>query len=511
MGKKKNKKEHKREKREQEAAAIEARRSRTPRAPPHDARGGDRHPLATLVAAGVTWAVTDDVQTAALVGLIGIGLWVPAILGSIGAAVARAIAPRPAPSTSANGADGELIPSAPVRVALAMVLVLAASGAASAQGAPRWWWWTTPRAPAARARERRIEESLGAPAETLGSGRGRARRSAPPPRRWRCSARSVAPRLRARVSRRLEGGGRSPLTRRGARPRRQPGRPASPGTRRCSSRSPSPPRRRTERAGGRRAATARPRWIPSRVVQAAGRGPISWRGAAPPCRRRSGAARALRGPRGRRGARVFLDDRRSARCPAWWRPPVGPHVVRVDAPRHASFAPARPRCWRAIARPSRWNWPDLGARRRGGLRSPRRARGARGGGGTLGALAAPRLRLAGVGRRGRRDQPGGRALRARGLRPPGGSSRAAWAKQLAGRPARADLAQALAWMDEATARSSHTSPGGALVRLGRRRAILAAAIAGAAALAQPQGPGPLGVTVVPNWWRARPRSRPGVS
>ncbi|MCZ7678255.1 MAG: peptidase dimerization domain-containing protein [Sandaracinaceae bacterium] len=87
-GEEEEQKEHKREKREQEAAAIEAAEQAAARYRRMMRAVVIAIPLATLVAAGVTWAVTDDVQTAALVGLIGIGLWVPAILGSIGAAVA---------------------------------------------------------------------------------------------------------------------------------------------------------------------------------------------------------------------------------------------------------------------------------------------------------------------------------------------------------------------------------------------------------------------------------------
>lgn len=88
MAKKKTKKEIKREKREQEAAAIEAAEQAASRYRRIIRAVVIAIPLATIAAAGVTWAVTEDVQTAALVGLIGIGLWVPAILGSVGAAVA---------------------------------------------------------------------------------------------------------------------------------------------------------------------------------------------------------------------------------------------------------------------------------------------------------------------------------------------------------------------------------------------------------------------------------------
>ncbi len=44
-------------------------------------------PVITLAAALTTYGVTDDAQIAALIGLLGIGLWVPALLGAIGATV----------------------------------------------------------------------------------------------------------------------------------------------------------------------------------------------------------------------------------------------------------------------------------------------------------------------------------------------------------------------------------------------------------------------------------------
>jgi hypothetical protein len=45
-------------------------------------------PVLTVAAALVTWGVTDNTQLAALIGLLGVGLWVPALLGLIGASVA---------------------------------------------------------------------------------------------------------------------------------------------------------------------------------------------------------------------------------------------------------------------------------------------------------------------------------------------------------------------------------------------------------------------------------------
>lgn len=84
---KKTKRERKRDKREQEAAELEAaeqvatRRRRTMR------WIVIAIPLVTLAASGITWAATDDIRMAALVGLLGVGLWVPALLGSIGGAV----------------------------------------------------------------------------------------------------------------------------------------------------------------------------------------------------------------------------------------------------------------------------------------------------------------------------------------------------------------------------------------------------------------------------------------
>ncbi len=87
MAKKKDKKTTKREKREQEAADRQAaeeaalKRRRTMRSVVVAI------PVITLAAAGITWATTDDVRLAALVGLLGVGLWVPALLGVIGASV----------------------------------------------------------------------------------------------------------------------------------------------------------------------------------------------------------------------------------------------------------------------------------------------------------------------------------------------------------------------------------------------------------------------------------------
>lgn len=44
-------------------------------------------PAATLIAVAITWFVTENQSTAAFVGLIGMGLWVPILLGSLGATV----------------------------------------------------------------------------------------------------------------------------------------------------------------------------------------------------------------------------------------------------------------------------------------------------------------------------------------------------------------------------------------------------------------------------------------
>lgn len=84
---KKTKKERKRDKREQEAAERDVAERAAART-----RGIMRAvviaiPILTIAAALITWAVTEETSTAAMVGLIGIGLWVPALLGLIGAAV----------------------------------------------------------------------------------------------------------------------------------------------------------------------------------------------------------------------------------------------------------------------------------------------------------------------------------------------------------------------------------------------------------------------------------------
>lgn len=85
---KRTKKESKRERREREAAdrevaeRIAQKRLRTMR------WIAIAIPVLTIAAALTTWGVTDNTQIAALVGLLGIGLWVPALLGVIGATVA---------------------------------------------------------------------------------------------------------------------------------------------------------------------------------------------------------------------------------------------------------------------------------------------------------------------------------------------------------------------------------------------------------------------------------------
>ncbi|HEY8430597.1 MAG TPA: hypothetical protein VIL20_19590 [Sandaracinaceae bacterium] len=87
MGKKKSKKQEKREQRERRAAELAAiervayRRRRIMRAVVIAI------PLVTIAAAVLTYVLTDEAQTAALVGLIGVGLWVPAVLGLVGGAV----------------------------------------------------------------------------------------------------------------------------------------------------------------------------------------------------------------------------------------------------------------------------------------------------------------------------------------------------------------------------------------------------------------------------------------
>jgi hypothetical protein len=93
------KKESKKEKREREAAAREAAERELERVARIRRAVVIALPLVTLLAVGITWAVTEDVQTAALVGLIGVGLWVPILLGAVGAAV------RPRDRTRAGSID----------------------------------------------------------------------------------------------------------------------------------------------------------------------------------------------------------------------------------------------------------------------------------------------------------------------------------------------------------------------------------------------------------------------
>lgn len=84
---KKSRKEKRREQREREAAEREALME-------HMRKRRNRLRVAAVALPVVTLAVclgvyfgTDDSQIAALVGLIGMGLWVPILLGLVGSAV----------------------------------------------------------------------------------------------------------------------------------------------------------------------------------------------------------------------------------------------------------------------------------------------------------------------------------------------------------------------------------------------------------------------------------------
>ncbi len=84
----KSKKESKRERREREAADHEAAQRETRRRQRTRRWIAAAIPAVTLVAALATWGVSGDAHIAALVGLLGIGLWVPILLGLVGATIA---------------------------------------------------------------------------------------------------------------------------------------------------------------------------------------------------------------------------------------------------------------------------------------------------------------------------------------------------------------------------------------------------------------------------------------
>jgi Na+/citrate or Na+/malate symporter len=89
MGKKKKNKGHEETKRDRERVHAEAAQAR-------EALERRRRrlrianlavPLVTIVAAGVTYFLSDSKGPAALVGLIGVAIWMPVLLGGLGATV----------------------------------------------------------------------------------------------------------------------------------------------------------------------------------------------------------------------------------------------------------------------------------------------------------------------------------------------------------------------------------------------------------------------------------------
>ncbi|MCZ7678258.1 MAG: PEGA domain-containing protein [Sandaracinaceae bacterium] len=194
-------------------------------------------------------------------------------------------------------------------------------------------------------------------------------------------------------------------------------------------------------------------------------------------RSRAAVQAAITGPRGRfevradaEGARVFLDDRPLGALPRVVEATVGPHVVRVDAPGHASFAQLvevlegdRAPIAVELAPTS-----ELAAAERA-LAAAREGR-ARAVADALGALAAPVsvwLVWAGAGAR---DRAVAVALRARGLRP-APAARAGRRGRAARRRAGRGGPRTGAGLDgRGEPRGRHARAlVGALVRLGRRR------------------------------------------
>lgn len=387
-----------------------------------------------------------------------------------------------------------------------MVLVLAASGAASAQErATVVVVDDAARTGRARAWQRRIEESLGAPAETLAEwARARSPVGTAPPEALAVlgEIESLLVSARASAARLEERRALTELTRAEALARRSLAVPGIAAWYAEVQLALAITAAQAGQSGLADAALRRAASVdPSRVVQAAEARPDLV------ARSRAAVQAAITGPRGRfevrasaEGARVFLDDRPLGALPRVVEATVGPHVVRVDAPGHASFAQLvevlegdRAPIALELAPTS-----ELAAAQRA-LAAAREGR-ARSVADALGALAAPVsvwLVWAGAGAR---DRAVAVRCAREGCDPPRRLEPGGVAEQLAGGPAGADLAEALAWMDEASRALVTHEPWWErwYVWVGAG-AILAAAIAAVAALAQPQGPGPLGVTVVPNW------------
>lgn len=83
----KSNKKRKKERRAEEKAELEAAREAAERRQRRYRRILVALPLATLAAAAATYFGFDDVRAAALVGVIGVALWVPILLGALGGSV----------------------------------------------------------------------------------------------------------------------------------------------------------------------------------------------------------------------------------------------------------------------------------------------------------------------------------------------------------------------------------------------------------------------------------------
>jgi hypothetical protein len=87
MGKKKSKKQRRREQKEREEAERQAALARLAKRRRRLMAAAVALPLATLAGALAVYFGTEDRQLAALLGMVGIALWVPILLGLVGSAV----------------------------------------------------------------------------------------------------------------------------------------------------------------------------------------------------------------------------------------------------------------------------------------------------------------------------------------------------------------------------------------------------------------------------------------
>ncbi len=84
MGKKAKKKDEKNLKREQEAAARQAAMEAAAKRQRLMRMLLIADPIVTLAVALPVWLLLDSPRAAALVGLVGVAVWIPLLLGSIG-------------------------------------------------------------------------------------------------------------------------------------------------------------------------------------------------------------------------------------------------------------------------------------------------------------------------------------------------------------------------------------------------------------------------------------------